>query len=415
MCDSFDHPTCFIQHSEVKMASLSDKEKDALLFKVRRVLSETPYACSSLVQLTNGTTNFVFRGELAKPIFDEATGNIASTVIVKHSLEHAALNKNLPIDVSRALYEASMLDALNDLSSVISGIKAPRLRLFIQDTNVLVLEDFTATVDLKYLFVSPNANSILTPPLAASIGHDIGSWLRSFHNWSISSNSRLKHIGDNDPMRNLKYAITYDAFLNVLENHFPDLLESYRPLLEQVRNAAAKEFEKLSRDGIEDDDWGLIHGDFWTGNILLPCDISSPDTRLPSSVKLSIVDWEFAQFGHRAYDIGQMIGDIYERGHFNGAEGAIPAIEGFIKGYGRLDNDDFAFRVAIHAGVHLIGWYIRRAPTAPLKFPLERVTGAMRIGRDWILNGWQKDREYFKSTPLALLFEEEVIQRSPDN
>ncbi|KAI0544362.1 kinase-like domain-containing protein [Xylaria curta] len=397
------------------MASLSDEEKDALLFKVRQALSETPYACSSLVQLTNGTTNFVFRGQLAKPIFDETTGNAASTMIVKHSLEHAALNKNLPIDASRALYEASMLDALNNLSSVISDVKTPRLHLFIKDTNILVLEDFAATVDLKCLLVSPNANSILTPPLTASIGHDIGSWLRSFHDWSISSNSRLKHMGDNDSMRNLKYAITYDAYLKILENHFPDLLESYRPLLEQVRSAAMKEFEKVSKDRGEDQNWGLIHGDFWTGNILLPCDMSSPDTQLASSVKLFIVDWEFAQFGHRAYDIGQMIGDIYERGHFNGAEGAIPAIEGLIKGYGGLDNHDFAFRVAIHAGVHLIGWYIRRAPTAPLRFPLERVTDAMRIGRDWILNGWQKDKEYFKSTPLALLFGDEQIQRSPDN
>ncbi|KAI0857195.1 kinase-like domain-containing protein [Xylaria cubensis] len=394
------------------MASLSDEEKDTLLFKVRQVLSETPYACSSLVQLTNGTTNFVFRGELAKPIFDEATENTTSTVIVKHSLEHAALNKNLPIDASRALYEASMLDALNNLSSDISGVKAPRLHLFIQDTNVLVLEDFPATVDLKSLFVSPNANGILTPPLAASIGYDIGSWLRSFHDWSVSSRSRLKYMGDNHPMRNLKYAITYDAYLKVLENHFPDLLESYRLPLEQVRNAATKEFEKVSNDQDEDHNWGLIHGDFWTGNILVPYDLSSPDMQLPNSVKLSIIDWEFAQFGHRAYDIGQMIGDIYERGHFNEAEGAIPAIEGFIKGYGGLDNYDFAFRVAVHAGVHLIGWYIRRAPTAPLGFPLERVTDAMRIGRDWILKGWQKDREYFKSTPLALLFKDEEAQTS---
>ncbi|KAI1751509.1 kinase-like domain-containing protein [Xylaria castorea] len=391
------------------MAPHSDEEKDALLSKVCQVLSGTPYACSSLVQLTNGTTNFVFRGELAKPFFDVVTGKTASTVIVKHSLEHAALNKNLPIDVSRALYEASMLDVLNDLPSGISRIKAPRLHLFIGDTNLQVLEDFPTTADLKSLFVSPNANGILTPPLAASIGHDIGSWLRSFHDWSTSPNGRLKDIGDNEPMRKLKYAVTYDAYLKVLENHFPDLLEGHRPLLEQVRNAATKEFRKVSEDQDEGNSWGLIHGDFWTGNVLLQCDMSSPDTQHPGGIKLFIVDWEFAQFGHRAYDIGQMIGDIYERWHFTEAEGAVPAIEGFIKGYGRLDNCDFAFRVAIHAGVHLICWYIRRVPTAPLGFPLERVIDAMITGRDWILKGWQKDGKYFKSTPLALLFEDEEI------
>ncbi|KAI0460556.1 kinase-like domain-containing protein [Xylaria acuta] len=390
------------------MSPLSHEEKDALLTKVSRVLSETRYACSSLMQLTNGTTNFVFRGELAQPIFDEATGNTASTVIVKHSLEHAALNKDLPIDASRALYEVAMLDALNDLPSGIIGIKAPRLHLFIRDTNIQILEDFAATVDLKSLFVSPNPNRILTPLLAASVGHDIGSWLRSFHDWSMSPNGRLKYIGDNEPMRKLKYAITYGAYLKVLENYFPDLLDGHGPPLEQVRNAATREFGEVPEHGDGDNNWGIIHGDFWTGNVLLPRDVSSSGTQHPGGVKLFIVDWEFAQFGHRAYDIGQMIGDIYERGHFSEAEGAIPAIEGFVKGYGGLENDELAFRVAIHAGVQLIGWYIRRAPTAPLPFPLERVTDAMRIGRDWILKGWQKDRKYFKSTPLALLFKGEV-------
>ncbi|RYC61629.1 peptidase [Xylaria longipes] len=389
------------------MAPLNHEEKDALLSKVSQVLSETPYACFSLMQLTNGTTNFVFRGELVHPMFDEVTGSTASTVIIKHSLEHAALNKDLLIDSSRAFYEVSMLDVLNDLPSGIVGIKAPRLHLFIRDYNIQILEDFPATVDLKSLFVSPTADSILTSSLAASVGHDIGSWLRSFHDWSMSPNGRLKHIGDNEPMRKLKYAITYDAYLKVLDDHFPDLLEDYRPLLEQVQNVASNEFEKASEDR-HGDNWGPIHGDFWTGNVLLSRDTSSSDTQRLCGVKLFIVDWEFAQFGHRAYDIGQMIGDIYERGHFSDAEGAIPAIEGFIRGYGGLNNDRLGFRVAIHAGVHLIGWYIRRAPTAPLLFSLERITEAMRIGRDWVLKGWQKDKKYFKSTPFALLFEGKV-------
>lgn len=98
-----------------------------------------------------------------------------------------------------------------------------------------------------------------------------------------------------------------------------------------------------------------------------------------------------------------MVGDIYERKHFFQTDGAVPAIEGFIQGYGGLE-DELAFRTAIHAGVQLIGWYTRRAPTAPLQFPLEKVTDAMRIGRDWILKAWQKDRDYFQSSPLASLF-----------
>ncbi|KAI0853629.1 kinase-like domain-containing protein [Daldinia vernicosa] len=385
------------------MAPLSQAEKDALISKVLGQLSGTPYACSSLTHLTNGTTNFVFRGKLAHPIrADGGDQSTTTTVIIKHSTEFVAVSKDFPIDPSRAFYEESMLHALNNFPSSTTAVKAPRLYLFVRSVNIQVLEDFPAAVDLKNILVSPTANSIFTTPVAASIGYDVGSWLRSFHIWTSSPNTELKAIGDNEPMRKLKYAITYDSFLNVLENNFPGLLEGHRSTLEQVKDSATNEFQKTSGDGYGGEHWGLIHGDFWTGNVLLP---SSPSlsTGHPGAAKLFIVDWEFAQFGHRAYDIGQMIGDIYERKHFFQTDGAVPAIEGFIQGYGGL-GDELAFRTAIHAGVQLIGWYTRRAPTAPLQFPLEKVTDAMRIGRDWILKGWQKDRDYFQSSPLASLF-----------
>lgn len=86
------------------MAPLNQEEKDAIFSKVLQGLSGTPYACSSLTQLTNGTTNFVFRGELVKPIpTDNGSGSTATTVIIKHSAEFAALNKDLPIDASRVV------------------------------------------------------------------------------------------------------------------------------------------------------------------------------------------------------------------------------------------------------------------------------------------------------------------------
>ncbi|KAI0509604.1 kinase-like domain-containing protein [Xylaria bambusicola] len=391
------------------MAPLSEEEKSDLINRVLHALSETPYACSSLTQLTNGTTNFVFRGQLVHPIRHiRGEGNeddtTASTVIVKHSLEHAALNKNLPIDGSRTLYEVSMLSSLNELPSSTLGVETPRLHLFIRDMNIQVLEDFPDVDDLKNVLVLSAGKQTLTAQVATSIGHTIGAWLRSFHNWAIVSNTKFKDFGDNGSMRKLKYAITYGAYLDVLESSFPDLLEGYRLPLHQVKELAMKEFDHPSNDRFTDKNWGLIHGDFWSGNILLSSHLLHHLPQSISNEKLFVVDWEFVQFGHRAYDIGQMIGDLYERWLFRGVEGAIPMIEGFIEGYGQLENDEFAFRIAIHAGVHLIGWYIRRAPGSPLGFPLDLVTDAMRTGRDWISKGWQKDKKYFENTPLARLF-----------
>ena len=116
-----------------------------------------------------------------------------------------------------------------------------------------------------------------------------------------------------------------------------------------------------------------------------------------------IIDWEFAQFGHRAYDLGQMIGDIYERKHFNDSDSAECAIQGLIDGYGLL-TDEMAFRTAIHAGIHLICWYTRRAPNSPLPYPLKQVTGLIELGRDFVVKGWEADRRWFEDSLLSLLF-----------
>jgi hypothetical protein len=122
-----------------------------------------------------------------------------------------------------------------------------------------------------------------------------------------------------------------------------------------------------------------------------------------AGIDVSIIDWELAQFGRRVYDLGQLIGDLYERKRFNGVRIALRIIEGFSAGYGGL-TDDMAFRVAIHVGVHLICWYIRRDPNEPFSESLELCEEAIMIGTDFIVKGWEKDRRWFEQSELACLF-----------
>ena len=117
-----------------------------------------------------------------------------------------------------------------------------------------------------------------------------------------------------------------------------------------------------------------------------------------------IIDWEFAQFGHRAYDLGQMIGDLCERKHFNNdSPSAEQVLQGLITGYGPVTRE-MAFRTAIHAGIHLICWYIRRAPDSPLPYPIEQATRLIELGRDFVVKGWNADRDWFQDSMLAPLF-----------
>ncbi|KAL1850960.1 hypothetical protein Daus18300_012751 [Diaporthe australafricana] len=174
--------------------------------------------------------------------------------------------------------------------------------------------------------------------------------------------------------------------------------------IKTVRDTMIAEFELNEPPTSEDGNWGLIHGDFWTGNVLLPntpWQQNQSPGQAPNS--LFIIDWELAQFGHRAIDVGAMMADLYERKHFNGVDAVIPAIEGFAGGYGHI-SDEMAFRIAIHAGVHLICWHIRRNPNLPLSAPMDKVLSALAFGRDLVLRGWEKDTKWFENTALAPLF-----------
>jgi thiamine kinase-like enzyme len=129
----------------------------------------------------------------------------------------------------------------------------------------------------------------------------------------------------------------------------------------------------------------------------------SSEKQEPQEKNLFVIDWELAQFGRGEYDLGQMIGDLYERKHFVNIESSLWLIKAFVTGYGVL-NDKMAFRIAIHAGVHFICWYFRRDPTAPFTQPLKQVQDSIRIGTDFIVKAWEKDRTWFESSDLACLF-----------
>ena len=119
---------------------------------------------------------------------------------------------------------------------------------------------------------------------------------------------------------------------------------------------------------------------------------------------LHVIDWEYTQYGHRAHDLGQMIADVLERKHFEKAEIAMLTLEALVESYGDTVNDSMAFRAAIHAGAHMLGWHTRRAPGAPLSASPEVVSEFMELATLFIAKGWQKDSKFFSKTALACLF-----------
>jgi len=110
-----------------------------------------------------------------------------------------------------------------------------------------------------------------------------------------------------------------------------------------------------------------------------------------------------AQFGHHSSDLGQIVGDLFERKIYRNLDTAVYIMRGVIDGYGTL-SDDMAFRTAIYVGVHLISWYNRRPQKGLRVIPSEVIVAGLTTGRDFMMKGWERDRDFFQNSALASLF-----------
>lgn len=252
-----------------QMSPPNEEEGKTFVQQILNELAHTAYACSDLTKLSGGTANFLYRGTLLKPLKDADT-KAAQTVVIKHSTSYVAVNRNFPLDVTRCLFEESMLHALDGVCYTVttpsgpSVVTTPRLYMFDRDTYTQVHEDFRDATDLITILRSANVDQILPESSRQSVGYALGSWLRFFHNWASepAQTTLRERVGPNKGMRQLKCLITYDSFIEILERH-PETIEGYKETLEVVRTAMKYEFERPPTEG--DEIRGLIHGDFWAG------------------------------------------------------------------------------------------------------------------------------------------------------
>lgn len=164
-----------------------------------------------------------------------------------------------------------MLRALGHFTTSITSsrtvVGVPQLYLFNRETSTQILEDLHYTTDLKTILLSPTSDIHSYPGgTPFSLSQALGSWLKSFHEWgSAAGQANLRAIiARSRSMRELKCQITYGSFLGILQL-YPQIVEGHVETLQAVRDAMTAEFqedyEPIDRHG----DWGLIHGDFWSG------------------------------------------------------------------------------------------------------------------------------------------------------
>jgi hypothetical protein len=156
-----------------------------------------------------------------------------------------------------------------------------------------------------------------------------------------------------------------------------------------------------------------------------------PNARLPDeghALEMYIIDWELSHLSSISFDLGQMFAEVsysclqsehlngcwhfrawasanpnitqlFELKYFKDIDAGVWLIDGFMQGYGAI-KEDLAFKTAIHVGTHLICWGSRVAGWGTE----EQVKNLVKIGRDFVVRGWEKDRGFFEGTILKCLF-----------
>ncbi|KFY98470.1 hypothetical protein V500_01655, partial [Pseudogymnoascus sp. VKM F-4518 (FW-2643)] len=119
-----------------------------------------------------------------------------------------------------------------------------------------------------------------------------------------------------------------------------------------------------------------------------------PLASLSHNLDLFVIDWELTQVAHPACDLGQMFAELFLLKHFRNIDAALYFLSSFMRGYGSIDNE-FAYRVAIQFGVHLIVWPCRVTGWGEK----EEIQKVVEIGRDFIEHAWRKNKATSSQKP----------------
>ncbi|KAG6004396.1 hypothetical protein E4U21_001116 [Claviceps maximensis] len=336
------------------------KSRQAIEAAIREGLSGTQYAVLSLMPLSGGTANFIYRAEL-----ETRLANGAAEVLVKHGEGYVAQNPEFALTRLRCEIEVESLRLLScsfpNVSWQAYDVGTPRVFFFDAQTSTQIQEYLPNAINLKAYAIRHYHSSTRrdAKPQCVQLGQALGRWLRAFHGGGGGRDGQdaqktqerktmRELLGRNSEMRALKKTINYDRLLLQMDA-FPGLVGSCeRSVVQDITDMAAAEMRDESR-------LDVVHGDFWTGNILLPDTAIQTDAPAPTATPIRIIDWELAHLGIQPQDVGQLIAELWLLKLYRDIEAGVWIIQGFVDGYGKTETSA-ALRALLHVGAHLVCW-----------------------------------------------------------
>ena len=274
-------------------------------------------------------------------------------------------------------------------------IGIPEVYYYDRKNKVLVMQDAgTEVKDLKASLLAGEINS----KQADAIGYAIAKFASELHSWGKAQLQLCEDIRKHRQTTSVSLWSTYGRLAETIGMMSENALEEYREAFEQAQLVMTTEMQYSAN-------CGLIHGDYWTGNILVSLDATNKDLGLES---LYVIDWEVSRVAPPLFDIGQMSAEIYLVNHFRQKPEAIRLLDSFLSSYEGLDSLDSRCKMAIHFGTHLVVWPIR----VPGWGTPQEVEACAKLGADFIRKGLQGDVEWLKQSVLGQLFQRALTQTS---
>jgi hypothetical protein len=309
---------------------------------LRSYLVGTPFAASSVVQISGGSSCYTFRATLDVSYEDKGSGLVAQSVIIKHAREYSSGFKDISLKVERMvnnLYDPSSyhLKTQQDVevasmrivpelpfyknNSISPKIRLARVLAYDQKNHVVILEDFGPLPSLKDYILASSSSTADVTTIAHEVGEILGQFLAHMHLWGYKLLHSTTPTADSDisildPFRNNQVATEAKKICAWrTAGRLSEIVGRYDDMKVECDWEA---FVKRLEGEVLEKEETFTMGDFWfgllflltasrmltstcrTGNILV-----KPSTESPALEQLVILDWEIAKLGTSAADIGQ--------------------------------------------------------------------------------------------------------------
>lgn len=138
-------------------------------------------------------------------------------------------------------------------------VRTPKYYHYDETSTNQFLEYLPKSISLKdYILKYYNGPSSGTPESAArQMGTSLGSWLKSFTQWSASQAQLQAAAAENVEAQGFRHMLEF-GWLAERVSQYPAVLGDAKDVFAEVEKAATAEIQDGSR-------LQVVHGDFWTG------------------------------------------------------------------------------------------------------------------------------------------------------